>query len=85
MDERTLYIEDDNGNTIEAEILFTCENPDDSSRKYVVYHVPGESLSDFYVSLYDDEGNLYQLEDDAELEMVNEILEAFLEDEAEEE
>ncbi len=76
-----IYIIDDQGREVEMNILFTFENND---KKYcVVYENSNED--ELYAFYYDDEGNIFTVDDPEELEMVNEVVSAFDEQEEEDE
>jgi len=83
-EDRRLVITDEKGNEIEMEIMFTFEK---DGKNYVVYHDPSKEgeMMDVFASIYDDQGNLFPIESDEEWEMIEEMLEAFANDEEEEE
>ncbi len=83
MNEKKFYITMDDGSEVTAEILFTFTS-EDFGKNYVLYQLPGDE-EQVYVSSYTDEGDLYEVESEEELEMINEVLGAFLEDEGAEE
>ena len=76
MDENKMYVTDDNGNEFEVDILFTFEN-EEYGKKYVLYQDPSGEKEEVFVSSYDDDGNLFEVTDEKELEMINEVLGAF--------
>ena len=80
MDNR-IYITDDNGNEREMNILFTFDMNDEN---YVVVY-EGDSDEELFAFKYDEDGNLYVVEDEEELEAVQEVIDAFdgVEDEEE--
>jgi uncharacterized protein YrzB (UPF0473 family) len=82
--DKKLYITDENGVEKEMEILLTFE-PDGSTKKYVLYYDPEVEDGDVFASIYDDEGHLFPIETEAEWDMVEEVLNAFNEDEEDEE
>jgi len=73
----------DDGSEVTGEILFTFTS-EDFGKNYVLYQLPGDE-EQVHVSSYTDEGDLYEVESEEELEMINEVLGAFLEDEGAEE
>lgn len=77
MDNR-FFVADEEGNEIEMEILFTFEN---EGSNYVVYFDPKTEVGDVFASKYDDNNNLIPIEDEAEWDMVEEVLGAFEADE----
>lgn len=74
----TFYIYDEQGNEQAMTILFTFDANDAS---YVLYYPEGDEDSDIFVSRYDDQGHLYPVTDPEELEMAQEILATFSEEE----
>ena len=73
---------DELGNEKEFEILLTFEN-EDTNKKYVYYFDPSiadEEEIEMYVSVYDDEGNIFEIEDPEEAEMVEEVYNTFLDE-----
>ena len=73
MEENSIFITDDNGKEVEMKILLTFEA---NEKKYVVVY--SETNEDeLYSFIYDDEGNLYQIESDEELQMVDEVVGAY--------
>ena len=73
MEENSIFITDDNGKEVEMKILLTFEA---NEKKYVVVY--SETNEDeLYSFVYDDEGNLYQIESDEELQMVDEVVGAY--------
>lgn len=80
LDSSSLYVNDENGNEKRMEILFTFED-EDHGKKYVVFLDPEEEEGEVYASAYDDDGNLFPVETDAEWQMIEEVIGAFQEDE----
>lgn len=78
--QNTIVVEDEKGNEKEFEILFTFES-DDYNKKYVLYFDPTQDDDDIDVlfSSYDDE-SLYAVEDEAEIEMISEVFNTFVEE-----
>jgi len=60
------------------EILFTYEN-EERGKKYVFFAESLES-DDVMAMIYDDDGNLYEIEDDEEYSEVEEVFGAYNED-----
>lgn len=73
MDDNVIIITDENGKETEMEILFTFDGDD---KNYVVCFMPGND-EEVYPFSYDDEGNLYPVEDEDELKMIEEVVDAF--------
>ena len=76
MIDNKIYISDEDGNEYELSIYFTFETDE---KKYVVVYSDDDEES-LYPFIYDDEGNLIEIEDDDEFSMVQEILLAYLEE-----
>lgn len=79
--QNTMILEDDQGKEKEFEILFTFES-DDYGKKYVLYFDPeqeDEEEIDVLFSSYDDD-SLYAVEDEAEIEMISEVFNTFMEE-----
>lgn len=79
---KSIFVTDETGKEVEYEILFTFENPD-NNRKYVLFVDPNDDSGEVFASVYDDEGNLFGIENQEEWDMIEEMLGAFSEDEAE--
>ena len=80
MNDNKIYITDDNGVEREMNILFTFDMND---KNYVVVY-EGDNDEELFALQYDEDGNLYVVEDEEELEMVQEVIDAFDEVEDEE-
>ncbi len=82
MEERTLRVEDADGNEHDYEILFTFTS-EKTKRSYVVFKEPGDS-EEIYAYIYDekdtDGGKLMPIESDEEWDEVEEKIEAYLDD-----
>ena len=72
MEDNKIYIKDENGKEVEMNILFTFDNED---TKYVITYKDNED--EVFAFKYDEENNLYVVEDEEEIKLVNEVLEAF--------
>lgn len=81
MEDNKMFVVDENGNQIEMEIYFTFSD-ERRNKSYVVYFNPNASEEEMalFASIYDEEGNLIQIEDDEEWAMVEEVIGAFDED-----
>ena len=77
-----LYLIDDDGKEVKMHILFTIESDE---KKYVLLYQDGDASEETYPFIYDEDGNLFPVEDEAELAMLNEALGAFEEDLVDEE
>ncbi|MBP3892050.1 MAG: DUF1292 domain-containing protein [Solobacterium sp.] len=74
-----LVLIDENGNEKEMQILLTFEM--DNGKKFVLITDPEDVSDDVYPYSYDDDGNLYEVEDPAEFAMCEEVLNTFLDEE----
>lgn len=83
MEDKRLFIQDEQGNEIEYEIVLTFTHPD-TNISYVVYKEP-ENDEDVFVARYSEtspqEGTLLELESDEEYDMIQEVLDAFFQNE----
>ena len=82
MDASTIILIDENNVEKEYKIFFTYENPD--NKKTYVFYYDDENLDEdgspiYYVSRYDDENNIYEL-DVEEQEIAQEVFNTFIED-----
>lgn len=73
MSENSIFITDENGKEVEMKIYLTFEAND---KKYVVVYSQ-DNEDELYSFIYDDGGNLYQIESDEELKMVDEVVGAY--------
>lgn len=86
MEEEILYVTDENGNELEAVIVMTFDS-EEFGKSYVVYRLKDDDSDEYFAASFNpedgDEGQLYQIETDEEWDLVEEVLENFLEDEEE--
>lgn len=80
MDAEKIQVIDDEGNELEFDVLFTFEGEDDT--KYVLYYDSSKEEPEVFSSIYDDEGNLYPVETPEEWEMIEEVFNSFIAEEA---
>lgn len=73
MSDNSIFITDDNGKEIEMKIYLTFDAND---KKYVVVYSK-DNEDELYSFVYDDNGNLYQIESDEEMQMVDEVIGAY--------
>ncbi|MFP4477859.1 MAG: DUF1292 domain-containing protein [Candidatus Izemoplasmatales bacterium] len=82
----TIILTDELGNELTARIILTFES-EEFNKSYVVYKLDDDDNDEYHAASFDpedgDEGSLGQIETDAEWDLVEEVLENFL-DEAEE-
>ncbi len=76
MDSNSLYITDEDGSEKRMTILFTFDSPDHQCQ-YVVFQDPELSEDEVFAMRYDEQGNLFPIEEEAEWEMVEEVIGAF--------
>ena len=76
MKENSIFITDDNGNEVEMKIYLTFDAND--KQYVVVYKLDNEE--ELYPFIYDEQGNLYPVETEEEMEMVEEVLGAYEEE-----
>ena len=77
MEDNTIQVIDDNGNTIDFTVLFTFDS-DETGKKYVLYYNPEDEEPQVYSSIYDDEGNLFPIETPQEWDMIEEVFNSFI-------
>ncbi|WP_195294899.1 DUF1292 domain-containing protein [Faecalitalea cylindroides] len=79
LDSNSLYVKDENGNEKRMTILFTFDN-EVTKKQYVVFQDPEQDEDEVYASAYDENGKLLPIETDEEWEMVEEVINTFVED-----
>lgn len=79
LDSNSLYVKDENGNEKRMTILFTFDN-EVKKKQYVVFQDPEQDEDEVYASAYDENGQLLPIETDEEWEMVEEVINTFVED-----
>lgn len=79
LDSNSLYVKDENGNEKRMTILFTFDN-EVTKKQYVVFQDPEQDKDEVYASAYDENGQLLPIETDEEWEMVEEVINTFVED-----
>jgi uncharacterized protein YrzB (UPF0473 family) len=84
MENETIFVVDEAGQELEMTVLFTVESTV-SQKNIVVYFNPEDEDGQVFASIYDEEGNLFAIEDDAEWGFVEEVFNAFIEEQDEEE
>lgn len=77
LEEKRIVIIDENDKEIEMEILFTFDS-EEYKRQYVLYINPEDESGEVFVSGYTDEGELLEITDEKEWEMIEEVFEAFV-------
>jgi len=83
VDDKTLRVIDEEGNEHDYEIVLTFKS-DKTQKNYVVYKEPGDS-DEVFAAIYNEEdtdgGRLMPIESDEEWDIVEEVLNTFLEEE----
>jgi uncharacterized protein YrzB (UPF0473 family) len=83
MEKEYLLVTDEEGNEIECEIIMTFTS-EEYNKSYVVYQVKDDESGEYYAASYNpedgDEGKLNEVETDAEWDLIEEVLESFLEE-----
>ena len=84
MEVEKLTIIDEDGKEIEFDILFTFED-ESADKAYVLYYDSEAEEPVVYASIYDEDGNLFEIDDPKEWDMVNEMFETFMENDEDDE
>lgn len=79
LDSNSLYVKDENGNEKRMTILFTFDN-EVTKKQYVVFQDPEQDEDEVFASAYDENGQLLPIETEEEWEMVEEVINTFVED-----
>ena len=79
MKDNSIFITDEDGKEVEMKILMTFEA---NQKKYVVVY-DEKNEDELYPFVYDDEGNLFAVEDEEEMAMIDEVVSAYEEEEKE--
>lgn len=72
-----IYVVNAEGQEIEMEIILTFDN-EELGKKYVLYSDPKSETGEVFASSYDDEGNLIEVTKDEEWAAIEEVFEAFI-------
>lgn len=82
-----LIVTDENGKDIECEVILTFDS-DQFHKSYVVYQIEGDESGEYYAASFNpddgEEGKLFQIEKEEEWDLIEEVLESFLEERDEE-
>lgn len=78
--DNSIYITDENGHEVKLNVYFTFDYEDTN---YAICYEDGNE-DELYPFKYDDDGHIYAVEDPEELSIINEVLEAFVGEEDEE-
>jgi uncharacterized protein YrzB (UPF0473 family) len=84
MEEKTFTVIDEDGVSKEFEVVLTFKS-EDFGKSYVIYKNPGDDSDEVFAAIFDEEakdgGNLIQVETEEEWNMLEEVLESFLDEE----
>lgn len=78
--DKQIIVYDSEGNEHKLEVLFTYDH-EERETSYVFFFDP-KNPDDILCMKYDEEGNLFEVEDDEEFAEMEEVLDAYLEDPA---
>ena len=81
MDDRQIILTGDDGKEFVFDILFTFD--DEKGNQFVPVTDPEDEEGNVYAFRYDDEGELYEVDDPEQAEMCAEVLSAFVSEEEE--
>ena len=73
MKDNTIFISDENGKERQMCIYLTVEL---EGKNFVVVYEEGKE-DDLYAFVYDDEGNLYAVDDPEEMDMIEEVINSY--------
>lgn len=76
MQEDRIFITDENGKEVEMKIYLTFDAND---KQYVVVYKDGNE-DELYPFIYDDDGNLFEVESKEELDLIDEVVSAYEEE-----
>ena len=76
MKENSIYISDENGKEIEMKIYLTFDMND---KQYVVVYEEGNE-EELYSFVYDNDGNLYPVDNEEELSLIQDVVSAYEEE-----
>mgnify|MGYP002641250399 CR=1 FL=1 len=85
MENKKFFVQDEQGNEIEYEIVLTFEHPD-TKVNYVIYKELGDT-EDVMAAIYDEKsdnaGALLEIQTEEEFEMIQDVLDAFMDEDEE--
>ena len=88
MEKDLLILTDELGNEVRAKIIMTFDS-EEFNKSYLVYQLEDDENEEFHAASFNpedgDEGNLDQIETDEEWDLIEEVLESFLEEQEDEE
>ncbi len=77
-DSNKIYVKEDDGSEKEMEILFTIEDYND--KDYVLFTDPSDEDGEVFACAYNEDGSMVPVEDEAELQMIDEVFNAFMDE-----
>jgi len=84
MEEKTFTVVDENGESKEFEVVLTFKS-EDFEKSYVIYKLPNDESDEVFAAIFDEDakdgGNLIQVDSEEEGNMLEEVLESFLDEE----
>ena len=84
MEEKTFTVVDENGESKEFEVVLTFKS-EDYNKSYVIYKMPSDESEEVFAAIFDEDakdgGNLIQIESEEEWNMLEEVLESFMDEE----
>jgi Protein of unknown function (DUF1292). len=78
-----MTITDESGQEREVEIILTFD--DESGQSFVLFQDPQDPEDNVYAYKYDEDGNMNEVTDEKEWDMCQEVLGAFMDEEADDE
>ena len=78
MIEKEIIIIDEDGNELKMEIEFTYT--DEATGKEYVFYFDPQNEDELFVAGYDEEGNLYEIETDEEMDKMEKVLNKYYEE-----
>lgn len=83
MDSNIIYITTDDGQEKAMNILFTFDS-EEYGKSYVLFYDPEDKDMEVFAMSFDENNNLFAVEDEQEWEMIGEVLRSFDYDEEDE-
>jgi len=84
MEEKTFTVITEEGKEEEYEVVLTFKS-DETNKAYVIYKKPGEDEEEVFAAIYDEDkndgGELTRIETEEEWDMIEEVLNSFLDEE----
>jgi len=85
MEDKKFFVMDENGVEVEYEIILTFKSPE-TNKNYVIYKLPEEEEEVLAAIYSEDEGQggtLLEIETEEEFQMIQDVLDAFMDEEDE--